>query len=243
MTIRGLRRARHINEFVSVHCKRIVRCVHVVSDGGRLCRPYIIIRDGKPLVTQDMIDDLETKVLCFEDFLNRGVIEYLDSNELNDCQVAADEDYITELSTHMEIDPSTIMGALAGLIPYSNHNQSPRNTYQCAMAKQAVGITAHNQQIRFDTFQLQMVYPQRPLVETRTSQMINFHELPAGQNALIAVMSFTGYDVEDAIILNRASVDRGFMRAAVYRRAGVHLKSHDGVAHDRLMGPMIDRGK
>ncbi|VUZ43037.1 unnamed protein product [Hymenolepis diminuta] len=238
--IRGLRRTRHINEFVSVHCKPILRCVHVVSDGGRLCRPYIIVHDGEPLVTQEMINDLQAKMLNWEDFLKLGVIEYLDSNELNDCLVALDEDSIVEGTTHMEIDPSTILGALAGLIPYPNHNQSPRNTYQCAMGKQAMGVAGLNQQIRFDTLQLQMVYSQRPLVETKTSRMLHFHELPAGQNAVIAIMSFTGYDVEDALILNKASIDRGFMRASVYRRVGVHLKSHDGVAHDRLMGPIID---
>lgn len=240
--IRGLRRTRHINEFVSVHCKPVLNCVHVVSDGGRLCRPYIIVRDGKPLVTQGMIEDLTNKILNWEDFLKQGVIEYLDSNELNDCLIALDEKSISDKTTHMEIDPSTILGALAGLIPYSNHNQSPRNTYQCAMGKQGVGVTGYNQQIRFDTLQLQMIYPQRPLVDTKTSGMLHFDELPAGENAVIAIMSYTGYDVEDALVLNKASIDRGFMRASVYKRVGTHLKAHDGNVHDRLMGPVIDTG-
>ncbi|EUB54999.1 DNA-directed RNA polymerase III subunit RPC2 [Echinococcus granulosus] len=239
--IRGLRRSRCLHEFVSVHCKPVLRCVHVVSDGGRLCRPYIIICKGKPLVTQDMLDDLTAKVLSWEDFLKKGVIEYLDSNELNDCLVALNEADITPSTTHMEIDPATILGVVAGLIPYPDHNQSPRNTYQCAMGKQAMGTIALNQQIRFDTLQLQMVYPQRPLVQSKTIQMLHFDQLPAGQNAIVAIMSFTGYDVEDALIVNKASIDRGFARACVYRRTGVHLKMHDSGAYDRLMGPIIDR--
>ena len=95
---------------------------------------------------------------------------------------------------------------------------------------------------RFDTLQLQMVYPQRPLVQTKTIQMLHFDQLPAGQNAIVAIMSFTGYDVEDALIVNKASIDRGFARACVYRRTGVHLKMHESGAYDRLMGPIIDRG-
>uniref|UniRef100_A0A5K3EII2 DNA-directed RNA polymerase subunit beta n=1 Tax=Mesocestoides corti TaxID=53468 RepID=A0A5K3EII2_MESCO len=239
--IRGLRRARYIHEFVSVHCKPVLRCVHVVSDGGRLCRPYIIVSKGKPLVTQDMLDDLAAKVLSWEDFLKKGVIEYLDSNELNDCLIAMDEADITAQTTHMEIDPATILGVVAGLIPYPHHNQSPRNTYQCAMGKQAMGTVALNQQIRFDTLQLQMVYPQRPLVQSKTIQMLHFDQLPAGQNAIVAIMSYSGYDVEDALIVNKASLDRGFARACVYRRIGLHLKMHESGVYDRLMGPVIDR--
>nr|VZI45905.1 unnamed protein product [Spirometra erinaceieuropaei] len=239
--VRGLRRARCIHEFVSVHIKPTVKCLHVVSDGGRLCRPYIIVSKGVPLVTQDMLDDLAANVLGWEDFLAKGVIEYVDSNELNDCLVAMDESEVSKATTHMEIDPATILGVVAGLIPYPDHNQSPRNTYQCAMGKQAMGTIALNQQIRFDTLQLQMVYPQRPLVKSRTIEMLHFDQLPAGQNAIVAIMSFSGYDVEDALIVNKASLDRGFARACVYRRAGAHLKMHESGVYDRLMGPVIDR--
>ena len=90
--------------------------------------------------------------------------------------------------THMEIDPLTILGAVAGLIPYPHHNQSPRNTYQCAMGKQAMGVIAHNVQDRFDTIMYSLHYPQKPLVKTRTLDLIGYHRLPAGHNATVAVM-------------------------------------------------------
>lgn len=114
------------------------------------------------------------------------------------------------MHTHLEIDPLTILGCVAGLIPFPHHNQSPRNTYQCAMGKQAVGAIALNQMQRVDTVLALLLYPQKPLVKTKTIEMINFEQLPAGQNAMVAIMSFTGYDIEDAVILNKASLDRGY---------------------------------
>lgn len=121
-------------------------------------------------------------------------------------------------TTHLEIDPYSILGFVAGLIPYPHHNQSPRNTYQCAMGKQAIGIIGLNQLNRVDTLLYLLIYPQKPLVKTKTIELIKYEELPAGHNASVAVMSYSGYDIEDAIILNKASLDRGFGRIAIYKR-------------------------
>lgn len=121
-------------------------------------------------------------------------------------------------TTHLEIDPYSILGFVAGLIPYPHHNQCPRNTFQCAMGKQAMGIIGYNQLNRVDTLLYLMIYPQTPLVRTRTIELINYEKLPAGQNASVAVMSYSGYDIEDAIVVNKASLDRGFGRIGVYRR-------------------------
>ena len=107
----------------------------------------------------------------------------------------------------MEIDPMSILGTVAGLIPFPHHNQSPRNTYQCAMGKQAIGTIGYNQYNRVDTLLYLMLYPMKPLVTTRVLDLVNFDKLPAGQNAIIAVMSYSGYDIEDAVVLNKASVD------------------------------------
>ena len=133
--------------------------------------------------------------------------------------------------THLEIDPLTILGVCAGLIPYPHHNQSPRNTYQCAMGKQAMGTIAHNQGDRIDTILYLLVYPHKPLVKTRTLDLIGFDKLPAGHNAIVAVMSYSGYDIEDALILNRASLDRGFGRCMVLnpreRASAAELLRHE----------------
>ena len=138
---------------------------------------------------------------------------------------------------HLEIEPFTILGICAGLVPYPHHNQSPRNTYQCAMGKQAIGVIGYNQQMRFDTIMYNMVYPQKPLVSTRTIELVNFDKIPAGQNAVVAVMSFSGYDIEDALVLNRASVDRGFGRCIVFKSKTVTLKRHDDGQTDVMKPP------
>lgn len=216
------------------------RCVQISSDGGRLCRPYIIVKNSEPLVRDSHIKDLEQRVKSFEDFLQDGLIEYLDVNEENDSFIAFNESHIHERTTHLEIEPFTLLGVCAGLVPYPHHNQSPRNTYQCAMGKQAMGTIGYNQRNRIDTLMYNLVYPQAPMVKSRTIELINFDKLPAGQNATVAVMSYSGYDIEDALILNKASIDRGYGRCLVYRNAKTTLKRYGNQTYDRVMGPLID---
>ncbi|XP_014613711.1 PREDICTED: DNA-directed RNA polymerase III subunit RPC2 [Polistes canadensis] len=239
-TFRFLRRHGRINNFVSIYTQRQHRCIHISSDGGRLCRPYIIVKNGQPLVTSNHIELLERKVMRFEDFLVEGYIEYLDVNEENDSLIAFDEKHINANTTHLEIEPFTLLGACAGLIPYPHHNQSPRNTYQCAMGKQAMGAIGYNQCNRIDTLLYTLAYPHVPMVKTRTIDLINYDKLPAGQNAIVAVMSYSGYDIEDALILNKASIDRGYGRCLVYRSAKCNLKKYPNQTYDRIMGPLVD---
>ncbi|KAJ9598562.1 hypothetical protein L9F63_010753, partial [Diploptera punctata] len=238
---RMMRRRGYINAFVSIYPHHRHRCVYISSDGGRLCRPYIIVEEGKPLVKQHHIDELIQGVRNFQDFLNDGLIEYLDVNEENDSHIALNEGTIDpRMTTHLEIEPFTLLGVCAGLIPYPHHNQSPRNTYQCAMGKQAMGTIAYNQKNRIDTLMYNIVYPQTPMVKTKTIDLINFDKLAAGQNAIVAVMSYSGYDIEDALIVNKASIDRGYGRCLVYRNSKCTLKRYTNQTYDRIMGPLID---
>ncbi|XP_052088053.1 DNA-directed RNA polymerase III subunit RPC2-like isoform X1 [Mytilus californianus] len=239
-TIRQMRRAGFINEFVSVCCNHSHKCVYISTDGGRLCRPYIIVKNKRPLVQDKHIQELSQGFRSFDDFLKEGLVEYLDVNEENDCMIALYESQINSDTTHLEIEPFTILGVCAGLIPYPHHNQSPRNTYQCAMGKQAMGTIGYNQRNRIDTLLYLLCYPQAPLVKSKTIEMINFDKLPAGINATVAVMSYSGYDIEDALILNKASVDRGFGRCLVYRKQSVVLKRYANDTFDKVMGPMLD---
>ncbi|XP_052245224.1 DNA-directed RNA polymerase III subunit RPC2-like [Dreissena polymorpha] len=239
-TFRLMRRAGYINEFVSICPNMSHRCVYISSDAGRVCRPYIIVTKCKPLVTNQHIQELNQGFRCFEDFLKEGLVEYLDVNEENDCLIALYEKEITPSTTHLEIEPFTILGVCAGLIPYPHHNQSPRNTYQCAMGKQAMGTIAYNQRNRIDTLMYLLCYPQAPLVKTKTIELINFDKLPAGQNATVAVMSYSGYDIEDALVINKASLDRGFGRCLVYKKQQATLRRYANQTFDKVMGPMVD---
>lgn len=126
-TFRLMRRKGCIGAFVSIHVSHLRKCVFIHSDGGRLCRPYIIVHRGLPLVKQFHIEEVKNGTRKFEDFLDEGLIEFLDVNEENDSFIAFQEcDIDIEKTTHLEIEPFTILGVCAGLVPYPHHNQSPR---------------------------------------------------------------------------------------------------------------------
>ncbi|VDP04104.1 unnamed protein product [Heligmosomoides polygyrus] len=238
--VRTVRRSGLLSEFVSVSRSLPLRAVYIASDGGRLCRPYLIVEDGKVLLKPHHIQELKDGQRIFEDFVDDGLIEYLDVNEMNDAIIAVYENDVHAKTTHLEIEPFTILGVCAGLIPYPHHNQSPRNTYQCAMGKQAMGTIGYNQQKRIDSIMYLLCYPQRPLVKSKTIELINFEKLPAGANGIIAVMSYSGYDIEDALILNKASLDRGYGRCLVYKHAKGTARKYPNQTYDRLMGPSLD---
>ncbi|KAG9311079.1 beta and beta-prime subunits of DNA dependent RNA-polymerase [Chiua virens] len=237
---RRLRRAGRVSEFVGIYVNHHHRAVHIASDGGRICRPMIIVEKGVPKVTPEHIHELKAGKMPFDDFLSHGLVEYLDVNEENDSYVALYESDIVPGTTHLEIEPFTILGAVAGLIPYPHHNQSPRNTYQCAMGKQAIGAIGYNQFQRIDTLLYLSVYPQQPMVKTKTIELVGYDRLPAGQNATVAVMSYSGYDIEDALILNKASLDRGYGRCQVLRKNATLIRKYPNGTFDRLADAPLD---
>ncbi|KAK4687865.1 DNA-directed RNA polymerase III subunit RPC2, partial [Tremellales sp. Uapishka_1] len=237
-TFRKLRRAGRTSEFVSIYINHHHRTIYIASDGGRICRPMIIVEKGRSLVTAEHMKLLKAGKVNFDHFLSAGLVEYLDVNEENDTYIACYESEMKDTTTHLEIEPFTILGAVAGLIPYPHHNQSPRNTYQCAMGKQAIGAIAYNQLNRIDTLLYLMTYPQQPMVKTKTIELVGYDKLPAGQNATVAVMSFSGYDIEDALILNRASTDRGYGRCHVLKKQTIPMRSFPNGTYERLAVPV-----
>ncbi|KAI9208192.1 uncharacterized protein BJ171DRAFT_490567 [Polychytrium aggregatum] len=257
---RRLRRAGRVGAFVSVYRNVLQSVLHISSDAGRVCRPLIIVEKGKSKVNASDIRDVMMGFRTFNDLVVEGKVEYLDVNEAGDSDIAVyeadivysesrDPDFAHKWGSktedpsglpntqHLEIATFTLLGAVAGLIPYPHHNQSPRNTYQCAMGKQAIGAIAYNQLTRIDTLLYLMVYPHHPMVRTRTIELIGYDKLPAGQNATVAVMSYSGYDIEDALVLNKASIDRGFGRCQVMRKFSTMIKTYPNRTYDRLLGP------
>ncbi|KAH0496429.1 hypothetical protein TgHK011_003790 [Trichoderma gracile] len=241
---RTMRRRGWISPFVGIHTNSHFNAIHIATDEGRICRPYIIVKNGKQKLKPEHLRLLQLGKVTFDDFLTKGIVEYLDVNEENDALITIYEDQVTMSTTHLEIEPFTLLGAVAGLIPFPHHNQSPRNTYQCAMGKQAIGAIAHNQFNRIDTLLYTLVYPQRPMVITKTIQLIHYDKLPAGQNATVVVMSYSGYDIEDALVLNKASIDRGFGRCQVFRKYTTELQKYPNGRRERIGDPVneIDNG-
>jgi len=242
--LQQLRRRGRVGEFVSIYEHEGWHAVFIASDAGRLCRPLIIVADGKPRFDPEkhvplMMKHPEDGGMTFQDFLKQGVVEWIDVNEENNLFIALQPKEITAETTHLEIEPITLLGVVSGLIPYPNHNQSPRNTYECAMGKQAMGCIAMNQFNRADTLLLGLTYPQKPLCTSKTLNLVKFHHLGAGQNASVAVMSYSGYDIEDAIVMNRAALDRGFGRCHVMRRTLVPMAVYQNGARDVLAPPPV----
>lgn len=121
------------------------------------------------------------------------------------------------LYTHCEIHPSMVLGVCASVIPFPDHNQSPRNTYQAGMAKQSLGVYSTNYEKRFDSTSHIMYYPQKALVSTKAMNLLRSEVVPSGANCIVAVASYTGYNQEDSVILNAASIQRGLLKHTFYR--------------------------
>ena len=216
-----------INIYTSIIFDYKKKEIRVCNDGGRITRPVLKVRDNKVIITNKIVDRLNKGDMVWEDLLvasktDESYIEYLDADEESVSMVAIEPKRLTEelkvikKYTHCEIHPSAIFGILASCIPYPEHNQSPRNTYQCAMGKQAMGMFVSNFDKRMDKTAYVQTYSMRPLVDTRIMNFINLHKIPSGEMVIVAILTYSGYNQEDSIMFNEASVDRGLFSATVY---------------------------
>ena len=213
--------------------------LYVNCNAGRVLRPLIVIKDSKPLLTQELIDKVSKKFLSWTDLLHMGVVELVDANEEENCYTAIDENDVKK-HTHMEVFPSAILGAGASIIPYPEHNQSPRNTYESAMAKQSLGFSTPLMNASTYVRQHLMLYPQTPIVTTKAMGLLGLEERPAGQNCVVAVLPFDGYNIEDAIVLSKSSVERGLGRTFFYRIYEAEAKQYPGGMRDNFEIPTAE---
>jgi DNA-directed RNA polymerase II subunit RPB2 len=217
-----------INIYTSIAFDFKIGEIRICSDGGRLTRPLLKVENEKAVITLDIIDrlkrgELEWNDLLVECKLDKSVIEYIDPEEQNLAMIAmkTKKSYLQDVNkkiiySHCEIHPSTMFGVLASCAPYPDHNQAPRNTYQTAMVKQAIGVYALNFDNRMDKSSYVLSYPSRSLVDTRLMNFIQLNRIPSGCQVHVAIASFTGYNQEDSILINKGSIDRGLFSATIY---------------------------
>ena len=193
--------------------------IHVGTDAGCLCRPvFVVARLGD---LRSKVDECRAhRAPLWPTLVASGIVMYIDKEEEQSLVVAHSHHQLADAPgrfTHMEIHPSAILGMSASMIPFPHHNQAPRNTYQCAMGKQSIGVYASNAHMRFDTVGFGLWYPQRPLVGTWVDDVLGTKTIPAGTNAIVAIMTYGGFNQEDSLIFNKAALDRGMMRCCVAR--------------------------
>ncbi len=179
---------------------------------------------------QDPLADIDNVTFqMYEDDLIRYVspIEYVDPYEQNEAYIANFPDQIVPETTHIEIHPSTILSVVNSQIPFANHNQSPRNQLGCAQSKQSLSLYATNWQNRYDNNAHILCYGESQLTRTIYQDYFGEGRLPYGQNIVLALCCYTGYNQEDGIVINRDAVDRGLFRSIAYRSYEVREEDDD----------------
>lgn len=235
--IRQDRRSGKISDVINVAYYEDVKEVYVNSDDGRVRRPLIIVENGVPKLTKEHVQAVKEGRLKWSDLIKMGIIEYLDAEEEENAYVAMWPWEVTEEHTHLELMPAAILGLPASLVPYPEHNAAPRNTYGAGMAKQSLGLGWANFRIRVDTRGHLLHYPQIPLVNSRIMKAVGYEDRPAGQNFVVAVLAYQGYNMEDAIIINKASIERGLARSTFFRTYEAEEKKYLGGQTDKFEIP------
>ena len=238
--LREKRRMNEINPQVNVYYSERLDELHIITDKGRVRRPFIVVEGGKSRLTQEILQKLKNGDLNWHHLIKMGVVEFLDAQEEENTLVALSEKDLTPGHTHLEIDSSAMFGVVTSVLPYPEYNSSPRITMACAMAKQSLGVYTTNFNVRYDTRAYIMYYPQQPILQTTIYKAMKLKNKPAGQNFVVALASFHGYNMADALVINRNAVDRGLGRVVMFKTYETEERVYPGGQKDKIEAPTPD---
>jgi len=226
-------RSNHIIPYsVTLSHDSLLHTFHIHSDDGRILRPLWNLQD---YTFREIEQVIQTET--WESLLEKEYIIYLDSNEIEHAYISMRPNDITPKHDYLEIHPIMMFGICVNLIPYVDHIQAPRITYQGAMGKQAIGMYATNNDIRCDTVVHSLQYPEKPIVQTHLSELLNYSNLPSGNNLIVAIACYGGYNQEDSVIFNQSSIDRGVFRCFTYRTILIEEKKRNNNSHEIIELP------
>lgn len=236
--IRKMRRARQFPKELSVRYDSLLAQITMSTEVGRVMRPLIVVEEGSSKLKDEDFVLLENNKKNWSDLVNEGTIEYIDAAEEENALVALTPADLNQEHTHLEVDLIDIFGIITGLVPFANHDQSSRLNKGSKTLKQSLGIYAGNYLVRLDTDVSILHYPQKPIVRSFVYDTLEVY--PAGQNIVVAIMPFEGYNMEDAVVLNKASVDRGMGRSTYFRPYSVTELQYAGGLADEVVVPEKD---
>jgi len=236
----GLRRRGQISPMLNVQYVEKHDTVNIEVGKGRLRRPLVVVKEGRPLITKKHLEQLEKGDLSWDDLVLQGAIEYLDASEEETSLIAVTQDDLTLDHTHLEITPLDMFGLAAALVPFGNHTAPARLSIGAKNQKQAIGHYVANYAVRMDTDVSLLMNAQKPLVKTIMHDISKFEKHPAGQNITIAIASHKGYNMEDAVVINKGSVDRGMLRTVYFKPCTTDEIRYSGGLIDSISVPDKD---
>ncbi|MEK6954651.1 MAG: DNA-directed RNA polymerase subunit B [Candidatus Micrarchaeota archaeon] len=209
----------------------------VNTDEGRARRPLVVAKNGKSAIIPEHTEKLRNGQLQWKELVSKGLIEYLDAEEEENAYVAMREEDLNPQHTHIEVDSTSMLGYVSNQIPFLEHNMAPRVLMASQHAKQALGLYAANFNLRGETRGYVLFYPQRPIVQTRIYENLKNYKRCAGQNFVVAVLSYYGFNMNDAIVLNKSAVDRTLGRSAFFRTYSAEERRYPGGQKDKFEIP------
>lgn len=211
--------------------------IQINLDGGRVRRPLIVVEDGVSKLTDEMIKDINESKLTWSEVMERQIIEFIDAEEEENTYVAITKDELTKEHTHLEIDPVLILGIAASLLTYPEKDRGDRLNYGSRMIVQSTGTYLHNYLLRDDTTSHLLIHSQRPIVKSQTTTATGLATHPTGQNLVIAIMPYYSYNIEDSIVINKSSLDRGLGRSLFTRTYLTEARRYWGGQEDEISLP------